>query len=70
MGTAWANDTNCGMDHAPGAGSIAQPVDLQFSTLLLCYNCPLLSLNTGHLVIGIFLVPGILYGNHENLLSS
>ena len=29
-----------GMNDAPGAGSIAQPVDRQSSTLPLCYGCP------------------------------
>ena len=27
------------MNHAPGAGSIARPVDQQSSTLPLCYGC-------------------------------
>ena len=29
-GTTWANEVNFGMNHAPGVGSIAQPVDLQY----------------------------------------
>ena len=29
------------MNHAPGAGSVARPVDLQSSVLPLCYGCPL-----------------------------
>ena len=39
---SWANELNICMNHAPyaGAGSIARPVDLQPSTLPLCYNCP------------------------------
>ena len=28
------------MNHAPGAGLIAQPVDQQSSALPLCYGCP------------------------------
>ena len=40
-GQNWANEMNFGMQHAPGAGSIAQFVDLQSSALLpLCYVCP------------------------------
>ena len=38
--TTWANEINFGMNHAPGAGSIAQPVDLQSNALPLCYECP------------------------------
>ena len=34
-GTTWDdNESNCGMDHAPGAGSITKPVDLQSTTVL------------------------------------
>ena len=33
------NEMNFVMKHAPGAGSIAQPVDLQSSVLPLCYSC-------------------------------
>ena len=29
------------MNYAPGAGSLARPVDQQSSTLPLCYGCPL-----------------------------
>ena len=29
------------MNHAPGAGLIARPVDQQSSVLPLCYGCPL-----------------------------
>ena len=38
-GTTWANEMHCGMNHAPGAGSIARPVDLQPSAILLCNGC-------------------------------
>ena len=31
---------NIYMNHAPGAGSIAPPVDLQSSALQLYYGCP------------------------------
>ena len=31
---------NFGMKHAPGAGLINQPVDLQSSALILCYGFP------------------------------
>ena len=37
--TAWANEINFVMSHAPGAGSIAQPVDLQSSVLPLYHGC-------------------------------
>ena len=37
----WANEAYFGMNHAPGAGSIAQTVDLKSSALLLSYDCPL-----------------------------
>ena len=33
QGTTWVNEMNFVMDHAPGAGSIARPVDH--------YNCPM-----------------------------
>ena len=39
-GTTWANEMNFGMNHAPGAGLIARPVDLQSSVLPLCHDCP------------------------------
>ena len=38
-GTTWADDVYFDMNHAPGAGSIARPVDLQSSTLPLYYGC-------------------------------
>ena len=38
--TNWANEMNIVMNHAPGAGSIARPVDQQSSALPLCYGCP------------------------------
>ena len=38
--TTWANEMNFGRTHAPGAGSIAQPVDLQSSSLLLYHASP------------------------------
>ena len=36
----WVNEMNIAMNHAPGAGSIARPVDQQSSALPLCYGCP------------------------------
>ena len=38
-GTTWANEMNFVMKHAPGAGSIAQPVDKQSSELPLYHRC-------------------------------
>ena len=38
-GTTFANEMNFGMNHAPGARSICQNVNLQ-SSVLLCYGCP------------------------------
>ena len=38
--TTWANEMNFGMKHAPGAGLIARPVDLQSSMLPLSCDCP------------------------------
>ena len=37
------------MYHAPGAGSITQPADLQSSLLLLCYSYPSFARNCGDL---------------------
>ena len=37
-GTIWASEMNFDMNHALGAGSIARPVDLQSSSLPLCYK--------------------------------
>ena len=41
---AWDNlglcDEFLDMNHAPGAGLITQPIDLQSSMLPLCYSCP------------------------------
>ena len=34
-----ANEMNFGVNHAPGAGYIARPVDLQFSVISVHYNC-------------------------------
>ena len=34
-GTTWANEMNIVVNHAPGAGSIAQPVNYQSSMLPL-----------------------------------
>ena len=36
LGTTWANEMMFGINHAPGAGPIACPVDLQSRALLLC----------------------------------
>ena len=38
--TTWSNMMNLGLNHAPGAGLMAWPVDLQSSMLPLCYGCP------------------------------
>ena len=35
-GTTWANEMNFVMNHSPGVGSIAQPVDLQSNTTMHC----------------------------------
>ena len=37
-GSTWDNEMNFGLKHAPGAGLIAPPVDLQSSMLRLCYH--------------------------------
>ena len=37
--TTWVNEMNVWMNHAPDAGSIAQPVGLQSSVLQLSYGC-------------------------------
>ena len=39
LGKTWANEMSVGMNHAPGAGSIARPADLQTSALILCHGC-------------------------------
>ena len=38
--TTWANEMNFSMNYTTSAGLIAQPIDLQSSTIPLCYNCP------------------------------
>ena len=38
LGTTWANDMKCHMNHAPGAGLIARPVDLQSNVLPLYHG--------------------------------
>ena len=40
-GTTWANGMYFVMNHVPGAGSPAQPVDQQSSALPLYHGCPL-----------------------------
>ena len=40
--TTWANEINFVMNHAPGAGSIARPVDQHSSALPLYNRCLLL----------------------------
>ena len=40
LGTTWANEMNFVMNHAPGAGLLARPVDQQSSALTLSYGCP------------------------------
>ena len=40
-GTTWANEMNFVMERAPGAGSIARPVDPQSNIIPLSYGCPL-----------------------------
>ena len=37
-GTTWANVMKSYLNHAPGAGSLTLPVDLQSSVLPLCYG--------------------------------
>ena len=37
-GVSWDNEMNFGINHAPGAGSIARLTDLQSSALPLCYG--------------------------------
>ena len=41
-GTTWANKIHFVMNHAPGAGTFAQTVDLQSTALILSYGCPLI----------------------------
>ena len=43
-GKTWANEMNFVMNHAPGAGSNAQPADQQSSALPLSYGCPQISI--------------------------
>ena len=38
--TTWATWVKFAMNHAPGAGLIARPVDQQSTTLLLYHGCP------------------------------
>ena len=38
--TTWTNDMTVNMNHAPGAGSIARPVDLQSSMLTTVSRLP------------------------------
>ena len=40
-GITWANEMTFGMNHAPSAGLIARPADLQSSLPPLLYDCPL-----------------------------
>ena len=40
-GTTWANQMSFVMNYVPGAISIAQPVDQQYSALSLYQGCPL-----------------------------
>ena len=37
--TTWDNEIHCGINHAPGAGSISRHVDLQSTVPPLCNNC-------------------------------
>ena len=39
LGIMYANDMNFGIKHAPDAGLITQPINLQLSVLPLCYDC-------------------------------
>ena len=41
LGTTWGNEMKSAMNHDPGAGSIARPVDQQSSALPLYHGCPL-----------------------------
>ena len=40
-GTTWAHEMNFVMNHAPGALSLARPIDQQSGALSLCYGCSL-----------------------------
>ena len=40
-GTTWANVMNSWMNHAPDAGLITWPFDLQSNTVPICYGCTL-----------------------------
>ena len=42
LGTAWANKVNFVMNYAPGAGSIAQPVDQQSMVTMVLRMPPIL----------------------------
>ena len=42
-GITWTNEMNFVLNHAPGAGSIAQSVEQQPSALPLSNGCPRLS---------------------------
>ena len=42
LGIIWANEMNFGLKHAPDAGLIVRPVDLQSSVLPLRYGYPYL----------------------------
>ena len=39
LGISWANEMNFVINHAPGAGSLAQPVGPQSSALPLYHGC-------------------------------
>ena len=41
LGTIRATKIKFVVNHAPGAGLIVRPIDLQSSMLLQCYDCPL-----------------------------
>ena len=63
-GSTWADEMNFAMNHAPGVGSIARPVDQQSSTLPLYYGRPLLptltSTNNNRMVVVHFLKLNVL----------
>ena len=40
LGTTWANEMNFTMNHAPGVGLIAQPIDQQSSVLHCAMTTP------------------------------
>ena len=58
------------MKHAPGAGLIVGPVDLQSSVLSLCYGCPLIMTTTTMMISLRNIVADANNTNNEALLIS